>query len=312
MAEVRELIAKALVGQGNFPWAERVVETGAMTTDTGLPPIGEQPWLLVRSTGSLVNQNRVEVNTFEVSIYAANTSFSDLDVLEKLILVLLNRTTLIDTDFTPNRRYTLGYSGTLLGDQVVTEWDAYVRVMRFDVSGSAQWYQPDDPRAKFLRSITPSLLFCQIGTDWSCVQTDPRTWTPTDQCPGVYWRPDTGPVEINRWFEMTQYVENIAGHVLAGSSQGQDDWVDRVALAIPGHVLYDQIAERRQSTMLLRLLSTDIHADALNEGQIRLEVIWTELACDYPPRFPSVKAVRVAEAPSRVGSELPPLPLPVP
>ena len=287
----------------------RVVETGAMTTD-GLPPHGEQPWILVRSTGSLVDQNRVETNTFEISIYAANTSFAALDVLEKLVIVLLNRTALVDTEFTPNRRYTMGYAGTLLGDQVVDVWDAYVRVMRFTVSGAAQWYQPDDPRAKFLRSITPDLLFCQIGTDWHCVQTDPRTWVPTDECPGVYWRPLDGPTELNRWFEMTQYVENVAGHVLAGSSAAQDDWVDRIALALPGHVLWYDPITRRQSTMLLRLLSTDLYAEALGEGQIRLEVIFTELACDYPPRAPQIKTIRVAESPSLVGSEAPPLPIP--
>src|SRR5215831_6970474 len=307
MAQLRDLIAQALVGNGQFPWGIRVVETGAMDPDSALPPVGEQPWLLIRNVGSLVDLNRVETNLYEISVYGSNTSFAVMDVLEKLVVGILNRTVLVDTDVQPYQRYTLAYAGTIMGDQVVPAWDAYVRTLRFNASGTAAWYAPDDPRAEYLRSITPYLLLCTttVGIDWTCVQTDPKTWVPTDACPGVYWRPFTGPSEVIRWFEMTQYVEIIAGHVVAASSAAQDAWVDRVALALPGHVLWNDTLNRRQSTMLLRLLSTDINADALGVGQIRLEVRWTELRCPAPPDYPPVRQITVKEVPSYVGSGIP-------
>ena len=308
MAQLRDLIAEHLVGPGvpARPWGVRVVETGAMDPDTALPPFGEQPWISIRQTGSTVDINRVEANNFEISIFGSNTSFTALDILEKLVIGLLNRTTLIDTDYQPHQRYTLVYAGTVLGDQVVPEWDAYVRTLHFTASGTAAWYAPDDPRAAYLRQVTPGMLcLSQGGIDWSGVQTDPKTWTPTDDSPGVYWRPWTGPSEMNRWFEMTQYTEVLAGHVVAGSSQAQDTWVDRVALALPGHVLWDDRPNRRQSTMLLRLVSTDINADALNVGQLRVECIFTELRCPPYPDYPEVRQIVVKESPSMVGSGLP-------
>src|SRR5262245_8525667 len=177
------------MGNGTYPWGFRVVETAAMDADLGLPPppFGEQPWLVVKQTGTCVDLNRVETFTFEVSVFASNTSFSNLDALERQVVGLVDRSTLTGT----GGSYALRYAGTLLGDQVVPPWDAYVRTLRFESTGAGTigGSGPDDPRARYLRAHMTDLLFCDPTT---CVQTDPAVWVPTDDCPGIYVRPGGG------------------------------------------------------------------------------------------------------------------------
>lgn len=308
MTELRELIALRLLGDGSWPWADRVVETGAMTADQGLPWTGELPWIVVRQAATTVDLNRAPTEIFEVWIHAPSTSFAQLDGLERLAVALLDRVVLVDPDPTPGRplSYALGYAGTVQGDQVIPEWDAYARAVRFQSVAAALGgpLVPDDPRAAFLRAHLAD-LFCLPP---ECIQTDPTTWAPTDSCPGIWIRPLTSPIEVIRYSALTLFREVLSIQVLGSTFAGQNAWVDKLALELPGDVLYvepDKVdggtgIPPRRSTMLLRVVAQDLTVDPLLIGQLSIEAQFSELACDFPPHDPPLRVAtaRLPEDPA--------------
>jgi hypothetical protein len=313
MAELRDLIAQRLIGDGTHPWAERVVETAGMDPDQGLPPFGELPWIVVRQVGTTVDLNRIATLGFEVWIHGPNTSFSNLDELERLAIRLLDRAVLQDLDADVPARFALAYAGTLLGDVVIPAWDAYARGLRFTTSsaGLGGPQSPDDPRAAFLRAHAAD-LFCPPPP---CVASDPTDWTPTDDCPGIYVRPFSGPYEVQRYSGMTQLREVLAIHVVAPTYAAQRAWTDRLALELPGQVAYVQpgVADSnghvpRISTLLLRLTALNPAADAWSEGQLRVEATFTELACDAIETAGPLRQVTVVPRPP--AAEGPPVIIP--
>jgi hypothetical protein len=311
--ELRELLAQALIGNGMNPWQDRVVETGAMTADLGLPPFGQLPFVVVRQITTIVDvETRIPTETFEVWVHAPAISFAALDVLERLAVGLIDGTTLTDPDSTPPRSFFLQYGGTLLGDQVIDIWDAYARGLRFTWTGGG--INPggpgshDDPRAQWLRYLaglqggtgvpgnsgplgTTGLFQC-FGADW-CIRTDPITQPPaTDDCPLVWIRPLTGPQFVtdpqsNVW--MTWYSERLAVHIVCPTQSVRDQWVDRIALALP-RVLVGPEGD----TWFLQLIATDYAANPEQVGQIIIELRFATLSCPWQETFPPFKEAVVA------------------
>ena len=300
MAELRELIAERLTGRPGgpypYPWQERVVETGAADPDLVQPPFGEQPWLLVRNAGVVLDLNRVETLAFEVSVYASNTSFADVDALERLVASILEGATLVDNEPPgPDRAWALRYAGTLLGDQVITAWDAYVRTLRFEATGTGGMNAgADDERAEWFRAHAAQMFRLTSSGAPPCVQTDPLTWTPTDECPGVYARPESGPVEAQRLSGITYFREVLAVHVVCPTQKWREYWVNELALQLPGQMAYFQPNELdsnnirgRTSTILLRLSGLTPAADPATVGQLRIEVTFSALEAWAPSRYGS-------------------------
>lgn len=287
MTELRELIAQRLIGQVNppqHPWRDRVVETAAMDPNIGLPPFGDLPFIVIRQTGTTVDQNRVATLAYEVWIHANNTSFSELDALERLAVSLLDSVILVD-DEDNSRTWAMGYGGTLLGDVVIPAWDAYARGLRFTTSGAGTGGAiggADDERAQFLRA-NAAYLFCPPTP---CVQTDPTDWAPTDDCPGIYVVPLEGPVEVERYASQTIFRETLVFHVFAPTLRAQQAWVDRLALELPGQLNYLQRNKQDSNGNVPRVSSLLLRVTALNpaatssEGQLRVEANFSELACD--------------------------------
>jgi hypothetical protein len=294
VAELRELIAWTLMGGGTYPWGVRVVETSAADPDLTLSPFpGEMPWLLVRNAGTTLDLNRVETHAFEISVYSINTSFAIVDVLERLVVQILNDQVLVDPSDQVGRRYVMRYSGTVQGDIVVPVWDAYVRTLRFEGTGTGltdTFAAPDDPRAVYLRAHAAELFGQLTGGSFPCVQTDPATWNPRDDCPGVYFRPDSGPTELRRMSGITFFRETLAGSVLAETQAAREAWLDALTLALPGQIDYFQPQELdshgnrgRTSTMYLRVTNLNPAADPWAVGQLRIEVEFSALEPHAPP-----------------------------
>jgi len=282
VVSLRSLVAVALIGDGTNPWADRVVETAGATADEHLPWMtgGQQPWIVVRGGPTTLGPSGgARVTQVEVWPHGPMSAWSGIDNLETLCVDILDQQVVATpAGATEPDGYLLSYEGTPLGDQVVAEWDAWTRPLRF---GAARlgWFGPDDPRAARLRALTPGLL---CG-DWPCVQTDPATWVPTDDCPGIYWRPDAGPAEIIRYANFTLYQETLACHIVAPGRAARDAWTDRVALALPGDCLDAQVPP---ATMLLRLVSENLYAEPMADGQLRVQVQFSETACDWSPDDP--------------------------
>ena len=309
---LRTLVAEALIGDGTNPWADRVVETAGATPDEHLPWLtgGQQPWVIVRGgVTSVVGGSNARMTSIEVWPHGPMTAWTGIDNLEDLVVRILGGSVVSTPPGAEQPDgYLLTYESSPLGDQVIEEWEAWTRPIRFNAARLG-WYGADDPRAAYLRSITPAVL---CGT-WDCVQTTPESWVPTDQCPGIYWRPDTGPAEVERYSAVTFYREVLAGHIVAPSQRARDLWADRVALSLPGDVLYVQPGvpdggtgvPPRRSTMLLSLLSVAPLAEPLSDGQLRVEVQFSELACDYPPNDSPLRQA-VAYLPEGVHVTVPP------
>lgn len=312
MTYLRRLVTRALLGDGSEPWADRVFDTAAIQPDTELPWItgGQMPWVQVRMGPIGVVGERARSTTFQVWAVGPDAAWTAIDNLEDHVVRRLDQTILHTVAGDPETDgYRIAYDGSPLGDQLVEAWDGYTRPLQFTAARLA-WFGPDDPRAAWLRGQMPGLL-CD-GPD--CVQTDPATWEPTDECPAIYWRPDVGPSEVQRYLSITLYREVLAGHIVTLTKAGQDYWTDRVALSLPGDALYVQPDEidggsgekPRRSTILMRLLSTNFLAEPVSDGQLRVEVIFSELACGLPDRSPPLLAA-TARLPEDVAVSVPPL-----
>jgi hypothetical protein len=101
---------------------------------------------------------------------------------------------------------------------------------------------------------------------FSGLQVDPASWTPTAENPAVYWRFEAAQlVQMTAgvsWFEATLY-----GHVIAPTPDGRLPWVRRI---VEGLALAHWIPLDDGSSLCFQKIAADTRQDPLRAGQIRL------------------------------------------
>lgn len=257
---MREAIRNLLV-QGVPKVDERVYEPHAMTAADGSPDI-DLPALIVRE---LVNPAAPDgsvagTNTLEVFVYYPRTSFVGVDeTVEAVKKVLTDK--VIEAD---GERYFVEYgrTGTDTPDRV---FDAITRTVTFTIS-PLSWmqqaiYDPDPLEA--LRRWTEDTW--QEGTEHGDVQTDPKTWQPSNESPGIYWRFVGSPRVIEHYPTHTWFEVRIQGHILVPDKAKRLEWIGRVHQAL---LLARKVTMEDGSPMFLVTPTADGTQNAITQGQI--------------------------------------------
>ena len=237
----------------NIPQINGVYEPNIPSAKT------QKPYLIIREGVQDPEAPWAAFSTIvEVWPYVSRTTFQEVDALADAIIgVLRGRRFAADDE-----QYLVNYLGSSGQDFVDEEWDANTRGLRFHVFAlgwlSGLTYDPDP--VEVLNSWTRAT--------WPEVHSDPRTWTPDDETPGIYWRlerlsPTLTTATVN-WMEA-----QIAGHILVSTMVVRLEWLRKVT---------EELAMQRRLRMsgggpleLVRL-STDSAADPMRTGQIQLTV----------------------------------------
>lgn len=271
---LREHVRVLLVGAGDDPWRTDVLEMMAATVDGNLPnPVEEGtvagfPFLIVKKGAQGPGQLWASLaDSIEVWPYADDETLQTLDVLCGLVQQRLNRRVLVDDD---GASYLLEYAGSALQDAWVGQWNANTRPLRFDATKLA-WLVQAHPLAVALRDWTAA-TWPPVGAPLTNqVQTNPNTWVPSDQTPGIYWRVTEQPrarQDSDRMGWFTIFTASLAGHIVAPTYQVRQAWIDALT------------AELQQATVPLGasyisdvlVTSANADADQHEDGQLRIDV----------------------------------------
>lgn len=269
---VREQVRLKLIGQGNDPWGNDVIELeGARTSQDLASPLktgqaSSLPFVIVRLGPQTPGQTWGNLgDSVEVWPYAESETWQELDALCGLVLLRLDKQIVQDTD---GVAYQLGYGGVGTQDTPVAEWDAYTRPLRFDAVKLA-WMAPTHPLATALAQWT--------AVHFALAQTDPHTWLPTDTEPGIYWRVTDLPrvqnddEHYNIWLDLMR--ASLVGHIVTPDQQTIISYLDRLAARLP------RASIQYANTYLARIAVTraDPEADPHSEGQIGVDVAFGAL-----------------------------------
>lgn len=256
---MREAIRDTLVRQV-ADVRERVYEPHAMTAADGTPDI-ELPALIVRE---LLNPATPDggvagTSTVEIWVYYPRTSYTKVDDTIDDVKAALASKIIHDGD----ERLFLEHvrTGTDTPDRV---FDAITRAVTFLATPLA-WmhqaiYDPDPIAALQKWSATR-------WQDAGAVQTDPATWEPSDEAPGIYWRYVGSPRAIEHYPTHTNLEVRIQGHILVPDKAKRLEWLGRVHQAL---LLDRKITMEDGSPMFFVAPTADATANMITQGQITL------------------------------------------
>lgn len=187
--------------------------------------------------------------------HVEHTKFTTLDAFANEISALLNELILEDGE----KRYYLEKLATG-GDQHVPEWETITRVLRFSIFDleflSGETIDPDPVEA--LARWTDETF----GVD---VQTDPASWRPSREQPGIYWRISTIP-RVLEWYPFHTWVEaRIMGHVIAPTYTARLEWTRRIHQAL---LSTRKLELADGSPLFIEGLGADSGAHPIRTGQI--------------------------------------------
>lgn len=263
----------------------RVFEPHAMTLEDGLPAI------IVRYTSEArPADHQGPTQTVEIWPYTSRERFTDLDLLTEEIKQTLSEAHFTETDehgeTIENGRHYYVEHQTTGTDTLDEQWGGITRAITFDVHDLA-WldgatYSPDP--------VGAMTAWTQQRFDLA-VQTDPRSWYPSVQIPGVYWRMDAMPRILEHYPEHSTLEARLRGHILTPSKQGRYEWTRRLheTLALERRVYLDD-----GSPLYLLAVGADSTAHMIRDGQITLVTSYGVLR--PPADVETLQTVTVNEA----------------
>lgn len=269
MKTVRDIIADLLREHVSTVNGE-VWEPGA--ADESIP----KPFLVVRE-GISVEPNSYDKSdtSYEVWPYVPRTSLANLDKLIEEVLEAINYAIVVVNE-TPHY---LQYTGTGSEDMIVEDWDAYTKVMNFDLI-ALDWRTHSEVKPDPIDGMV------KWTNEFFDFQTDPKMWIPSDEAPAVYWRQSQVlSTEPTPWGGFVN--AQIRGHVISPSPEIRKRATEVIArhLMTEGHTHLSD-----KSVMLFREVSTNDGYNPFTEGQITLSVRYGVLSI---PRYPPLRKAYV-------------------
>lgn len=250
---MREVIRAALVQVLGLP-DDRVLEVHAATPET------PKPFVIVRTVDQTAGEPWADHSTVvEVWPHVAQTSYVELDALAEQVVEALHRRRIAAGD----DQYLVEFEAAL-SDALDSDWQAITKGLRFRV-WHLGWlhgltYEPDPVAA----------MEQWTAATWPGeVHTDPATWTPDVDRPGVYWRlaqPATA-AEPTNWGAWMDAV--LACHIVSPSPRTRLEWTRRVAEAL---ALGPRVYMSDGSPLRLLAVRADSEANPMTQGQLRLTV----------------------------------------
>ncbi|MEK3870182.1 3'-phosphoadenosine 5'-phosphosulfate sulfotransferase [Paenibacillus sp. FSL M7-0831] len=233
----------------------RIFETDAAAADE------EKPYL-VMTKGSESDENDWAGNStlIEVWPYVAHTQFKHVDSLVSAVIDALDHRLL--TDSITGEVILCRFTGSTSADMLDEKFDAITRGVQFEVF-SLGWllHVPVEPDPA-------SALSAWTAQRFPSMQTDPRSWNPSDETPALYWRLDaTRSVQTMPWGAWIDAT--MRGHMLVPNAPARNGWLDRTVrqLALDG-----QVTMQDQSRMMIQRVNADSSLDPFRAGQIALDV----------------------------------------
>ena len=261
---MRDEIRKLLV--------EEVVSVGERVYEPYVPSLQiEKPYLVVKEGSREVpNDWAGYTTTIEVWIFENFETFADVDQLAADVISALDKQIITVND----KKYLLRYLATIGEDFWDEELQALERGLQFQVFSlgwlSGETYNPDPVAA--LRTWSESRWVKVEAKDGKTIktpilQTDPDTWDPSDQRPGLYWRivEVSAPYNVSAsmyWMDFTIY-----GHVVAPDPSVRREWIRKVVEALTDAM---RINVNDVTELCVEEISATMDADPLTVGQIRL------------------------------------------
>lgn len=235
--------------------AGRVYETDAAAADE------EKPYLVMTKGSESDENDWAGISTMiEVWPYVAHTQFKHVDALVAAAIDALDHRLLQD-DVT-GEAILCRFTGSTSADMLDEKFDAITRGIQFEVF-SLGWllHDPVEPDPA-------SALSAWTADRFPAMQTDPRSWNPSDDAPALYWRIATirsvQTMPWGAWIDAT-----MRGHMLVPRVPARNTWLERTVrqLALDG-----QITMLDQSRMMIQRVNADSSLDAFRTGQIALDV----------------------------------------
>lgn len=223
---LRELLAATVpevVIDAGPPLNARIFEPHGMTTEDGLPA------LIVRQLPPSADRagHAGPTTRWEIWIYTERERFTDIDALEPKVKAALDQKV---WEHNGKRYYSEHQTSGI--DTLDQQFGGITRTVSFDISDlaflEAGTYEPDPVAA--LRSWVEARW--PNGNPAGDIQTDPTTWIPSEQSPGIYWRHAGDARIVEHYPTWTLLEARFVGHVLSPSRPTRLDWTRRLAEAI--------------------------------------------------------------------------------
>ncbi|MDU7473622.1 MAG: 3'-phosphoadenosine 5'-phosphosulfate sulfotransferase [Paenibacillus macerans] len=251
---MRGLIRKQLI--------DHIPEIGGRVFETDVAAADEEKPYLVMMKGTESDENdwAGTSNMIEVWPYLAHTQFKHVDSLVSAVIDALDHQLL--TDSVTGEAILCRFTGSTSADMLDEKFDAITRGVQFEIF-SLGWllHEPVEPDPA-------SALSAWAAERFPSMQTDPRSWNPSDESPALYWRMasilSVQTMSWGAWIDAT-----VRGHMLVPNVSARNTWLDRTVrqLALEG-----QVTMLDQSRMMIRRVSADSSLDPFRVGQIALDV----------------------------------------
>jgi hypothetical protein len=249
---MREAIRTALIAA--MPEVgERVFEPHAATAEDGFP------FLVVRELTGASSDDFLGLTTpVEVWAETARERFYELDALAEAVKTALNETVHTEDD----ERFYLEHTATGT-DSLDEVFGGITRVVVFDATDlrwlASSTFEPDPAAA----------LTAWAQEKWPTIQTDPATWVPSAQNPGVYFR-YAGTTRILEQYPTVSWVEmRLQGHILTTSAAKRLEWTRRLHEAL---VLERNIPLSDGNPLYIEAAGADSTAHPIRTGQVTVVV----------------------------------------
>ncbi|HQE50357.1 MAG TPA: hypothetical protein PKV93_13530 [Fervidobacterium sp.] len=252
--------------------AEKITTVNSRIYEPYVPSLHiEKPYLVVKEgTKEAPNDWAGYTTTIEVWIFENFETFSDVDQLADEVISALDRQIITVND----KKYLLRYLATIGEDFWDEELQALERGLQFQVF-SLGWlnsatYEPDPVMA--LKTWSER-RWVKIETkdgktiETPILQTDPDTWDPSDQRPGLYWRIAGISAPYNVSASMFWLNFDIYGHVVAPDPSVRREWARKITEALANVM---RIPIDGETELCIDALAVTMDADPLAVGQIRL------------------------------------------